>query len=88
MISRRKDNCDERDAEEGNVHLSTVLSVELLVETQTTGKVTHAEHEKGVAEYRTNHTRLDEVYLALAKGEDGDQQLDGVTECCCRLVSI
>jgi len=61
------------------VHLSTGESVELLMEPETTGKVTHTKDEQNVGEYGSDHTGLYDIDISLDQCEDGDQQLDHVT---------
>ena len=55
------------------MHLGTGEGVELLVESETTGKVTHAEYEQDVGEDRSDHTGLYDIDISLDQCEDGDQ---------------
>jgi hypothetical protein len=62
------------------VHLGTGKSVELLVESKTTGKVTHTEYEQDVGEDGSDHTGLYNIDISLDQCEDSNQKLDYVTE--------
>lgn len=61
------------------MHLRADQGVQLLVESETTGKVTHTQDEKNVTEDGTNHTGLDDIDVSFDKSEDSDEQLDDVT---------
>lgn len=62
------------------MHLGTGEGVELLVESETTSKVTHTEYQQNVGEDGSDHTGLDDIDISLDQCENGDQQLDHVTE--------
>lgn len=62
------------------MHLSANDTIQLLVESETTGKVTHTEDEQYVGEDTTDHGGLDNVEFTLDQSENGDEQLDGVTK--------
>lgn len=52
------------------MHLGTGKSVELLVESETTSKVTHTEYEQDVGEDGSDHTGLYDIDISLDQGED------------------
>ena len=61
------------------MHLGPGKSVELLVESETTGKVTHTEYEQDVGEDGSDHTGLNDIDISLDQCEDSNQKLDHVT---------
>jgi hypothetical protein len=68
-----------RETEERDVHLRTGESIQLLVESKTTSKVTHSEHQQDVTEDTSNHTGLYDIDISLDQCDDGDEQLDHIT---------
>lgn len=70
------------------MHLRTDERVKLLVESQTTRKVTHAQHQKNVGEDGTDHAGLYDIDIALGQGNDGNEQLNDITDCLVSGVSM
>jgi hypothetical protein len=70
-----------RDPEEVNVELCRPDRVSLFVESKTTSEECSAHDEETIRQNRTEHRRPHDVEFPFDEREDGDNQLDGVTEC-------
>lgn len=79
VVRRGEDDRGEGDTEQRDVHLRSDNTVELFVETKTTGKVRHSEDEQDIGEDRPDHTGLHNVDVTLDESKDGDQKLNSVT---------
>ena len=62
------------------MHLSSGQSVELFVESKTTSEVTHTQYQQDVGEDTSDHTGLNDIDITLDQCDDGNQQLNNVTE--------
>jgi len=62
------------------MHLSSGQSVELFVEPETSSKVAHTQYQQDVGEDTSDHTGLDDIDITLDQCDDGNQQLNNVTE--------
>ena len=62
------------------MHLGSDDSVFLLVESKSTGEVTHTEDKQDVGEDTADHTGLYDVDLAFDEGENSYEKLDGITK--------